>query len=307
MNGEQDSILEAERGRANRGAARGIRVKAGGTFSKLAKQIRRGILEGYYSKDLLCKYLITVIGPLTIKDVEKLNYAYYWHFRTTLRAEIQRLVREERIEPGIERQLTNLWPVPSVYGGLDKKMRTDAINAARRLPKKNWPTAFVDPVILSRWIFDDKVWNELVKRAKGSRAIRYGQYTIAGRQMVYLFEPPSDRLIARWTEGGAIEFLRATATRLDKQLYAFSVDISYMISRRVAAASPEMLAGARERILGYQGNWESLGSSTGTLSIIQRQLIPIKKYSFVKYLWSEKERRKLRIWQVLIGKLKETY
>jgi hypothetical protein len=207
------------------------------------------------------------------------------------------LIRElERATP-----TTSASDVDAAAAVLSAAQRQQAIQVADNLKKaKRWPNAWAPCDVLARWLFHEKVW-PILCRTGASDVQYYKAGELGGNVSAPLFRRPTGDEKNRWQQEGAEKFLRAIAANIDKQLLWFSEDIGWLASPsglHMSGSAEAVLARVKTKIREYQKGWETLGNSTGTLSTIKREILNPAggKSTYMKYLWSEEERKKLRGW-----------
>ena len=225
------------------------------------------------------------------------NKFYTWVNGTSIKHDIQELIDKGKLTEGIKSRLPQLsklpepWPEPPKVGGLTKAHREQAKVIAYKLKRK---PGQVHPISLAEWLFCDKVWTEL---CRGGNISYYKEY-LPGRLVIRLFEGPTPAEVKMWQKGGAEMYLERIAKKIYSQAVMFAEDIAFLqYEFATRAVGHEKIAGSKTKIRKYQKDWETLGRRTGTLTYIKTQLLSPKYTEFMKYLWSEKEREKLRLWK----------
>jgi hypothetical protein len=257
------------------------------------KQFRKGIQQ-QHSTASLEGLIVAVLKDKKGTKLENFDWLYRREHGIGLRDEIENLIKGGKLNETIKKRLPFIFP--DKPGGLNEAMRRQAITIALGL-KGKWPKQWVPSDVLAQWMFKEQVWTKLCSKFGGG--VGYTKHYVGGGSTEWLFSPPTPTEIKKWQAGGVESFLRRIAKKIDKQLYQFSHDIGWFLTPKgTLMAGAEVLIGLRKTIREYQKSWEELGKDTGTLSDI-KSMLPGK---FMIYLWSEAERKKLRLWGKHYGK-----
>ena len=191
------------------------------------------------------------------------------------------LLKEERFE--------RIWK-PRAEKILSSDERKFAIEAAKKA-NKTW-TSGLSIYELAKWLFHDKVWSWL---CRGKNIEYVGEAMMVVR--VKLFRQPTVDQKKNWHTVGAVAYLQDIAFRLNKQIGYLHQDIGYLNfpSALLGMNAEAAIKRIKSSILKYQKAWEEIGEETGTMAKIKNKILAPKS-KYMKYLWSEDERRKLKAW-----------
>ena len=258
----------------------------------LAKLFKREI-EKPISPAVREGLIVQILKNMSSKKLEDFNWIYQREHTIGLVEEIENLISTGKLDAKIKKRLPALWSGKSERKAdrLNESQRKQAVAIAAGL-KGKWPAQWVQSDTLAKWMFNEKVWQRLCGAFGGG--VEYPKEYIGGGQTTWLFTTPEETQVARWQNGGAEEFLRKIAMNIDKQLYDFSKDIGWLKSEwGTRQVGIQIIVGLKTKIRKYQAAWEAIGKGTGTLGDIKSML----PGDFMKYLWSEEERKKLPLWK----------
>lgn len=233
-------------------------------------------------------FILKVLKGMSRKELVDFDWLYKREFGIDLKAEMEALIRSASLDAEIKKEFPEIWN--PLTGGLTREQRQEGISIGLKL-KGKWPKFWVAPEILANWMFNEKVWGKISGSFGGG--VGYSKEYIGGGETDWLFTPPTPDQVTNWKTGGAVDHLRAIALKIDKQLYQFSKDIGWLkYESGTRQAGIQIVVGLKTKIRKYQKDWEILGKETGTMEQIKNML----PGDFMKFLWSEEERKKLRLW-----------